>query len=418
MNIKTPVWITIMAWLLSGCTQHHSLVSPENPGDRFYGTRFEGGTDIVDQQPASLSFSSDITCQHAEELAAAVEYRVDNPKITYSREVNGSNSPYQIFNRSMPLSQGDLVAVDIAFGEGINGEYVVNPDGFIELAYVGSVKAAGISTEELAESIELSLIRQDIFRPHMASVSVRVKSWAPIDVSVVGAVFQPGRVVINHKVPAQVIEKVADAYGDNPPTRYLSEALRAAAGVRPDAKLDQVIVVRSGWQLQIDMSGVFNGSDIHDLALVKGDRVIVPTTGCFQAQLVRPSQITPKGFRVFLSNLINPSYSNANGAVGRYSSNLPYGTRLLQAAVSANCVGGAQWTNAPRKVVLAGRNPLNGQIQVVERSIEQLFRQAHREDTNPYLMPNDAVACYDSDVSNLRDIARSIADVISPLKLL
>lgn len=418
MKIKTPFWIAVVVWMLGGCTQHHGLANPKNPGDMYYGTRFEQGTNIKDLQPASLSFATDVTCENAEQLAAAVEYRVDNPKITYSEEVNGRNRSHQIFNRSMPLSQGDLVSVDIAFGEGISGEYVVNPDGFVELAYVGSVEAAGISTEELAEAIELELIRKEIFRPHMASVSVRVLSLAPIDVSVVGAVFQPGRVVINQKIQAQIVEQFAEAYGDNSSTRYLSEALRAAAGVRPDAKLDQIIVVRNGWQLQVDMSGMLNGAPVHDLALVKGDRVIVPTTGCFQSQLVRPSQITPKGFRVFMSNLIVPSLSNSNSAVGRYSSNLPYGSRLLQAAVSANCVGGTEWTNAPRKVVLAGRNPLTGQIQVVERSIEQLFRQAHVEAINPYLMPNDSVACYDSDVSNLRDIARSIADVISPLTLL
>ena len=37
---------------------------------------------------------------------------------------------------------------------------------------------------------------------------------------------------------------------------------------------------------------------------------------------------------------------------------------------------------------------------------------------NPYLMPNDAVACYDSDITNYRDIAKTLTDLIIPFKLL
>jgi hypothetical protein len=249
-------------------------------------------------------------------------------------------------------------------------------------------------------------------------VSVRVLLWAPVEVFVSGAVYEPGRVLINDKVQEQLIEQRMTAFGDYSPTRYLSEALRAASGIRPDAKLDQVLLLRKGWQLQVNMEGIFTGHNVRDPSLVAGDRVIVPTTGCFQKQLMRPTQITPKGFRVFMSNLVLPSESNSNGAVGSFSSSLPYGSRLLQAAVSANCTGGISWTNAPRKVVLASENPLTGKVQVIERSIEQVIRQAHRDDINPYLMPNDAIACYDSDVTNLRDIARTLIDIISPLKLL
>ena len=144
---------------------------------------------------------------------------------------------------------------------------------------------------------------------------------------------------------------------------------------------------------------------------------MVPTSGCFQPHLVRPSQITPKGFRVFMSNLIAPAFDNASAAVGRFSSSLPYGSRLLQAAISANCVGGTQLTNAPRKVVLASNNPLTREMQVIERSVEELMRYANRDDINPYMMPGDAIACYDSDITNIRDAARGLTDFLSPLKL-
>ncbi len=128
--------------------------------------------------------------------------------------------------------------------------------------------------------------------------------------------------------------------------------------------------------------------------------------------------ITPKGMRVFLSNLSETASNNANAAVGRFSSNLPYGARLLHAAASANCMGGASLSNSARKIVLASRNPFTGKTQVWERSIEELLRHPDRDTLNPYLMPNDAVACYDSDISNARSLARSILDILSPIKLL
>ena len=55
---------------------------------------------------------------------------------------------------------------------------------------------------------------------------------------------------------------------------------------------------------------------------------------------------------------------------------------------------------------------------MVERSVEALMRASGELMSNPYLLPNDAVACYDSDVTNLRDIARTLRDLVSPFALL
>jgi len=247
---------------------------------------------------------------------------------------------------------------------------------------------------------------------------LQVLQWAPIEVSVAGAVFEPGRVKINNPSAEVVMQERTSATGDYTSLRSVAEALRAASGIRPDADLQRVVVIRKGWQHELDLRGIVSGHLADNFVLTSGDSIFVPSTGCFQPALVRPTQITPKGFRVFMSNLIVPASDNSSGAVGRYSTNLPYGTRLLQAAVSANCVGGVQSTNASRKVVLASQNPLTASTEVVERSVEVLLRAPYDEIANPYLMPNDAVACYDSAVTNLRDIARTISDLIAPARLL
>ena len=136
-----------------------------------------------------------------------------------------------------------------------------------------------------------------------------------------------------------------------------------------------------------------------------------------QAELIRPSQITPKGIRVFISNLTNPASNNASAAVGKYSSSMPYGTRLHQAVVSGNCSGGTQFTNASRYVVLVGTNPISGESEIMKRNVEELLRNPDSDDINPYLLPNDTVSCYDSTIGNWRDIARAIVDVATPFSL-
>lgn len=130
--------------------------------------------------------------------------------------------------------------------------------------------------------------------------------------------------------------------------------------------------------------------------------------------LARPSRITPPGIRVYLSNLTRPASSNASSAIGDHSTKLPYGTRLLQGLVSANCVGGIQATNAQRWAVLISRNPSTGESEVIARSIEDLVRRADRDDFNPVLLPDDAIACYDSHITNVRDIIAMVAEAAGP----
>ena len=54
-------------------------------------------------------------------------------------------------------------------------------------------------------------------------------------------------------------------------------------------------------------------------------------------------------------------------------------------------------------------------MSITERSVQRLLREPNRLDVNPFLMPGDAVACFDSDVSNFRELAKVFNDLFSPL---
>ena len=121
---------------------------------------------------------------------------------------------------------------------------------------------------------------------------------------------------------------------------------------------------------------------------------------------MRPSPISPPGISLYLSNLTQPAAGNAVAAVGRQVREVPYGTRYMQAVVDTNCVGGAKATNANRSAVLFSRNPVTEVSVVIERDIEDLLRRADRDDYDPYLLPGDAIACYDSTVTNIAEVGR------------
>jgi polysaccharide export outer membrane protein len=170
--------------------------------------------------------------------------------------------------------------------------------------------------------------------------------------------------------------------------------------------------------IRIPLANILNGEGfIGTPSLINGDEIIVASTKLENIDLIKPSQITPPGMRVLMSNLTAPSLSNAQAAVGSDSTRLPYGASLLDSAISANCVGGTQSANASRSVILITRNYGSTQQLVVRRSIDQLLANSSNHSVNPYLMPNDGVACYDSRFTNFRDVARGIGELVGPIVL-
>ena len=151
--------------------------------------------------------------------------------------------------------------------------------------------------------------------------------------------------------------------------------------------------------------------------LVHGDQIFITSNGVENTDLIRPSQITPPGMRVMMSNLTAPALSNAQSAVGADATRLPYGSSLLDGAVSANCVGGTHSANASRTVILITRHHGSNQQLVIKRSVNQLLAASSQHGVNPFLMPNDGIACYDSRFTNIRDVARGIGEIFGPVIL-
>lgn len=317
------------------------------------------------------------------------------------------------------LASGDRVHLNIAGDtDSLSRVYVVAANGSIILDGRYVIKLAGKSIAEAERTVSQKLVTEGLIRGLRNSVRLQLLELGGVSVAVKGAVFEPGMIRVGERTAeTRGVNLNNGDSGDRNVSRSLTAALRAAGGVRPDADLSAVYLVRDGQWSQIDLNGAIYGNVIDDVALTSNDQIIVGSAECFNADLVRPSKVTAPGIRVFMSNLSRPAASNASSAIGRDSTSLPYGTRLSQAMVAANCVGGSAM-NAARKVVLMSRNPLNGKSVVIQRSVEKLVRQDDRDGKDPYLMPGDSLACYDSMAMNIRDVISLVGETASPYFLL
>ncbi|MCC0179233.1 polysaccharide export protein [Waterburya agarophytonicola K14] len=329
-----------------------------------------------------------------------------------------------IFNASssiaLPLSPGDRVEVSIPQETYFSRVYEVNEEGNLEIPYLGTVAVAGLELDHVEDKLAYSLVNQGFFPPNTLQMTIQVIEWSPITVQVAGELFQPGAMQINlpyYPEESAVSPDANQITGEFPYRRYLTDALEAAGGVLPTANVKEIRLIRNGNEQIFDLSGALTGEPFENVPLISGDRIIVPAAERFQAELVRPSAITRPGIKVFVSNLTVPATSNATSAIGNTEEGItfPYGARFSQAVIATNCAGGTKSVNADRKAVLVRVDRLTGETNHLERGVEDLLRDSHNNDDNPLLMPRDGVACYDSKVTNIRDIFQTLGDIINPL---
>lgn len=313
------------------------------------------------------------------------------------------------------LGPGDRLLLSVSGDSDVlTGSYIIAANGHLAIESVLEIPAAGRSRVAVEQDMRSRLVAQGLVRDIAGNVRLALAETFGVQVSVSGAVFEPGLVRAGERAMEARATTVGNpASGDFNPGRSLSTALRAAGGIRPDAAVDAVYLLRGDSYAIVDVTPAFTGGVPADPQLAAGDRIIVPSAGCFQEQLVRPSSVTAPGVRVYLSNLSRPAASNAASAIGRDSTSFPYGARMLEGLVSANCVGGSA-LNAARRAVLISRNPINGRSIVIARHVEDLVRNADRDSLNPYLMPGDAIACYDSKAMTITDAVGIVGSLLAP----
>jgi len=335
-----------------------------------------------------------------------------------TNDQRNTNNGERDFTTQQIFVRGDVLNVRIVGLEEFDGLYQITKQGTIELPFAKAIRAEGLTRAALIVEVKRQLVKLKWFYKDHVNLDLSAVRLAPINVSVTGAVFNAGRVSVNNQPAIKPQDPILQSAGVFAADRDLVAAIQAAGGIRPDADLNHVYLKRGSLITRIPIADIINATSFSGTpSLINGDQIMVASSNSENARLIRPSQITPPGMRVLLSNLTAPAFNNAQSAVGADATRLPYGASLLDSAVSANCIGGTQSANASRSVVLITRNYGSTQQLVIKRSISQLLANSSNSRVNPYLMPNDGVACYDSRFTNFRDVARGIGELVGPFIL-
>lgn len=157
------------------------------------------------------------------------------------------------------LQPGDEVAITVQPRTEYSVSAAIPPDGLLQLRDVGSIKAAGLTLDELTETARQALGKV-LRRPRVSAALSRLgQSIQGPRVTVVGAVDKPGPLNLEDGL-------------------RLRKALELCGGTTKDADLTQVAIVRKDLsRIVVDLSGEVRVSDPAQNPLLReGDSVMVP----------------------------------------------------------------------------------------------------------------------------------------------
>jgi polysaccharide export outer membrane protein len=153
------------------------------------------------------------------------------------------------------IAVNDMLYVSVAKGSDRSGVVEVKPDGFITVADLGEVKAAGLTTHELSEAITGELGSRNVNHPDVNVQVIRVNSKK---FYIAGQVRRPG------------------AYGLTTPKTVL-EAIVEAGGPVEFAKTKAIYILRNRERLPFNYLDVSKGKFLEqNVQLQNGDIIVIP----------------------------------------------------------------------------------------------------------------------------------------------
>ncbi|HIK27005.1 MAG: polysaccharide biosynthesis/export family protein [Oscillatoriaceae bacterium SKW80] len=180
------------------------------------------------------------------------------------------NLPADFANPSYVLGPGDQININVYEYEEFTGTKVILPDGTINLPLIGTVKAANLTTEELA--VELTARLQNwVVNP---IVNVSINKLRPLLINVAGEVQRPG--------PIQLSSYNISDFGGASSLPTLSSALIQAGGVTKNADIRRIVLrrlTRNGNFIELNINlwdSLFSEKIIRELVLQDGDSIFVP----------------------------------------------------------------------------------------------------------------------------------------------
>lgn len=170
------------------------------------------------------------------------------------------------------VGAGDLLKISVFGSPELSTEARVAQSGTISMPLIGSVDVAGLSTQQVEQTLAQRFVDGGFLR--QPQVSVLVLEYVSQMVSVLGHVAKPGQYALRG-------------------SSNVLDVLAQAGGVDPKTAGDYATLLRAdGTQQELDLDALFRGDPRQNVPVKGGDRIYVPRAEYFYiyGQVQRPGQ--------------------------------------------------------------------------------------------------------------------------------
>ncbi len=194
------------------------------------------------------------------------------------------------------LQPGDVMKIKIWNEPDLSGENIIDPKGYINLAFLGQTYAEGFTQRELVDNMRAALSKY-LVEP---KIELTMLQFHKLQVYVLGQVNRPGEQEIQ--------------LGDQ-----LMKAIAGAGSFTDDAKLNSATLTHKGSQesVPIDLEKIFYDGDMSkNLVLQDGDTIYIPLD-TMNKYFVLGEVARPGMFRFRKGTTVIDAVSTAGGPTDR-----------------------------------------------------------------------------------------------------
>lgn len=170
------------------------------------------------------------------------------------------------------LGPSDILAVSIFAGgeRQIDVELTISSQGYVNFPFIGSVKAAGMTSSEMEKKLAVPLGRDYFVDPQ---VHVRIKEYHSLHFFISGAVKRPGKYEMQEAT--KIMDLVAKAEGVTPDSGNIAYVMRDSGEMATAADLKGA--QGKDEPIKVDLIKLLDGGDMrHNIALEPGDSIYIP----------------------------------------------------------------------------------------------------------------------------------------------
>jgi polysaccharide biosynthesis/export protein len=181
-------------------------------------------------------------------------------------ETRNENSAYR-------LGPEDVITLSILAGgeEQVAKDMAVGANGYINIPFIGKIKAAGLTMEELEKAI-INPLEKDFFVS--PQVHLRIKEYQSLQFFVSGAVKNPGKYALDF-IPT-VMDVIANAGGVMPGRGNLAYILRGVENKEINDE-DMAKTISKTEPIKVDLIKLLDEGDMSvNIKLKSGDTVYIP----------------------------------------------------------------------------------------------------------------------------------------------